>query len=233
MAMKRKAALFLLVVLGLLIGACGQPIGTACQISGSGFHAKDPCANKCLSRWAVNCPDGSRLTPNVCTGKKDCTPGSCPQGQACYSFDDPFDERSYCIPESACGSPLSAGQRLRWEEDSANTAAQMRARYEAAVSAGSRRPAAPRSRPCAGLTPWRPWPKAISPRRRDSSSGDFYTVHVHTRVEDLRAAEGPDGVSAETPRREACDCCVVHWLENERGQALDVGRRRRNEDRQP
>ncbi|MEQ8516364.1 MAG: DUF222 domain-containing protein, partial [Chromatocurvus sp.] len=62
----------------------------------------------------------------------------------------------------------------------------------------------------------------------DSSGGDRYTVHVHTRVEDLRAAEGADGVSAETPRRESCDCGVVHWLENERGQALDVGRRTRN-----
>jgi hypothetical protein len=61
----------------------------------------------------------------------------------------------------------------------------------------------------------------------DSSGGDRYTVHVHTRVQDLRAAEGADGVSAETSRRESCDCGVVHWLENERGQALDIGRRTR------
>jgi len=59
----------------------------------------------------------------------------------------------------------------------------------------------------------------------DSSGGDRYTVHVHTRVEDLQEA---GDVSAETPRRESCDCGVVHWLENEKGQALDIGRRSRN-----
>lgn len=59
----------------------------------------------------------------------------------------------------------------------------------------------------------------------DSNGGDRHTVHVHTRVEDLKAA---GDVSAETPRRESCDCGIVHWLENERGQALDIGRRSRN-----
>ncbi len=59
----------------------------------------------------------------------------------------------------------------------------------------------------------------------DSSGADRYTVHVHTRVADL--AEAGD-VSAETPRRESCDCGVVHWLETEHGQALDIGRRSRN-----
>ena len=59
----------------------------------------------------------------------------------------------------------------------------------------------------------------------DSSGADRYTVHVHTRVEEL--AESGD-VSAETSRRQSCDCGVVHWLENERGQALDIGRRSRN-----
>jgi hypothetical protein len=47
----------------------------------------------------------------------------------CYSFDDPFDERSYCIPDTACGSPLNTGQRLRWEQDSATAAAELRAKY--------------------------------------------------------------------------------------------------------
>lgn len=59
----------------------------------------------------------------------------------------------------------------------------------------------------------------------DSSGGDRYTVHVHTRVEELREV---GDVSAETPRRESCDCGVVHWLETEHGQALDIGRRSRN-----
>ncbi len=63
----------------------------------------------------------------------------------------------------------------------------------------------------------------------DSSGGDRYTVHVHTRVEALEAAAvTEDDVSAETSRRAACDCGVVHWLENDRGQALNIGRRSRN-----
>jgi len=59
----------------------------------------------------------------------------------------------------------------------------------------------------------------------DSSGADRYTVHVHTRTEELAKA---GDVSAETSRRQSCDCGVVHWLENERGHALDVGRRSRN-----
>jgi hypothetical protein len=59
----------------------------------------------------------------------------------------------------------------------------------------------------------------------DGSGADRYTLHIHTRVEDLRKASD---VSAETSRRQSCDCGVVHWLENKRGQALDIGRRSRN-----
>ena len=63
----------------------------------------------------------------------------------------------------------------------------------------------------------------------DSTGGDRYTVHVHTRAADLEVATIDDeDVSAETSRRAACDCGVVHWLENDRGQALDIGRRSRN-----
>lgn len=59
----------------------------------------------------------------------------------------------------------------------------------------------------------------------NSNGADRYTVHVHTRIDEL--AEAGD-VSAETSRRQSCDCGVVHWLENERGHALDIGRRSRN-----
>jgi hypothetical protein len=114
-----------------VLAGCGQSAGTACTITGSGFTAKDFCANQCLSRWAVNCPDGSTVTPHVCSGISACTPGSCPQGQACYSFDDAFEERSYCIPDNVCGSPLSAGQLQLWEETSAATAADLREKYAA------------------------------------------------------------------------------------------------------
>jgi hypothetical protein len=49
----------------------------------------------------------------------------------CYSFDDPFDERSYCIPDTVCGGPRDAGELQRWELDSEATAAKLRAKYEA------------------------------------------------------------------------------------------------------
>ncbi len=53
------------------------------------------------------------------------------------------------------------------------------------------------------------------------SGGDRCMVHVHTDVETLRAdGEGAEStlerggnVSAETSRRLACDCGVVHWVE--------------------
>ena len=61
--------------------------------------------------------------------------------------------------------------------------------------------------------------------RSGTSGGDRCTLHIHTRVDDLREA---GDVSAETQRRQACDCGVVHWLENDRGEALDIGRRSRN-----
>ena len=62
----------------------------------------------------------------------------------------------------------------------------------------------------------------------DSSGGDRYTLHLHAQAEDLQAPAGDDDVSAETTRRAACDCGVVHWQENDRGQALNIGRRSRN-----
>ena len=69
----------------------------------------------------------------------------------------------------------------------------------------------------------------LSGREGDSAGGDRYTVHVHTQAADLAAAViDEQDVSAETSRCAACDCGVVHWLENDRGQALDIGRRSRN-----
>ena len=115
----------------LLLAACGKPAGSPCSITGSGFTSSHDCATKCLSRWAVNCPDGSRVTPGVCAGREGCTPGSCPNGLACYTFDDPFEDRSYCLPDTVCGAPMSADARLRWEQDSADAAAAKRAAWAA------------------------------------------------------------------------------------------------------
>ncbi|CAA0099910.1 Uncharacterised protein [Halioglobus japonicus] len=66
--------------------------------------------------------------------------------------------------------------------------------------------------------------------------GDRCTMHVHTDISTLQADGGGaeselssgGHVSAETSRRLACDCGVVHWLENASGTALDIGRRTRS-----
>jgi hypothetical protein len=73
-----------------------------------------------------------------------------------------------------------------------------------------------------------------------TSSGDRFTVHVHTDMETLRAnglngqAELEDGgnISAETARRVSCDAGLVHWLdssssEHPGGEPLSIGRKSR------
>jgi len=70
----------------------------------------------------------------------------------------------------------------------------------------------------------------------DRSGGDRCQVHVHADVETLRAdgagaeseLDGHGRVSAETSRRLACDCSVVHWHETASGDALNIGRKSRS-----
>lgn len=118
-----------LVLLALLAG-CGQPVGTACTIEGSGFTARHPCASKCLSRWNVRCPNGDVVQPQICAGKSDCQPGSCPTGQVCYHFEDPFDDVSYCLPKTVCGRPLNQQEARNWERHSEERASQLRQRRQ-------------------------------------------------------------------------------------------------------
>lgn len=125
-----SAGLVPLMALLTVLAGCGNPVGTPCMIEGDGFHARHDCATKCLSRWAVNCPDGDRILPKVCAGASGCQPGSCPQGQVCYHFDDPFEERSYCVPDNICGALPDANARRLWETESRDAAAAMRSRYE-------------------------------------------------------------------------------------------------------
>ncbi|MBK6508831.1 MAG: DUF222 domain-containing protein [Haliea sp.] len=73
-----------------------------------------------------------------------------------------------------------------------------------------------------------------------ATGGDRYTINIHTDMNTLKAdGEGAESelteggnVSAETSRRLACDCGVVHWLKNGNGtvhkSALDIGRRTRS-----
>src|SRR6056297_1970764 len=69
-----------------------------------------------------------------------------------------------------------------------------------------------------------------------SKGGERTTIHLHTNSDTLRHdGEGAESrldtganVSAETSRRLACDCGVVHWHEDEAGSTLDVGRKTRS-----
>jgi hypothetical protein len=75
----------------------------------------------------------------------------------------------------------------------------------------------------------------LSGTERQSSGGDRYLVNIHTEMETLKAdgagaeseLEDAGCVSAETSRRMACDCSVVHWHENQKGEPLNIGRKTR------
>ena len=68
-----------------------------------------------------------------------------------------------------------------------------------------------------------------------SCSGDRHLVHIHTGMETLRVdglgaqaeIENSGNVSAETSRRLSCDAGLVHWLDDNDGNTLDIGRKSR------
>jgi len=74
-------------------------------------------------------------------------------------------------------------------------------------------------------------------RESPSASGaDRCTINLHTTPDTL-AADGETAeveldsgarICAETTRRLACDCGIVHWHEDEAGSTLDVGRKTRS-----
>ncbi len=123
-------ALLALATLVVVPSGCGDPVGTECRISGSGFHARHGCRHRCLSRWQVSCPDGRRVTPNTCSGAFGCRPGSCPDGQVCYHDDDPFDDRSFCVVATTCGE-IDRAALAEWERESLEAQERMRAEREA------------------------------------------------------------------------------------------------------
>jgi hypothetical protein len=72
--------------------------------------------------------------------------------------------------------------------------------------------------------------------KSESSGGDRYRINIHTEVDTLKAdGDGAESeiedrghVPAETSRRMACDCSVVHWHEDEEGELLNIGRKTRS-----
>lgn len=107
----------LLALCALLLSGCGDPIGTPCKFSGSGFTASDNCRYRCLEHRTIHCPDDTVLAgPKVCSGQRQCNPGECPNGQTCYHVPDPFKKESYCIDSNLCGD-YSAAELSAWELD--------------------------------------------------------------------------------------------------------------------
>jgi hypothetical protein len=72
--------------------------------------------------------------------------------------------------------------------------------------------------------------------KNDQSGGDRYMVNIHTEIDTLKEdgtgaeseIEERSHVPAETSRRMACDCSIVHWHENKQGEPLDIGRKTRS-----
>lgn len=71
--------------------------------------------------------------------------------------------------------------------------------------------------------------------RKQHRGGDKHQIIVHVAAETLKdksagQCEIEDGpaVSAETCRRHACDCSLVHITEDENGTPLDIGRKTRS-----
>ncbi len=131
------------------LAGCGDPIGAPCEFSGSGFTASDNCRHRCLEHRSITCPDGTVIQrPKICSGARQCEPGGCANGQACYHVSDPFNKESYCLPNNLCG-PLSAEEIAFWESSSKAAADELIAEWEAKKQ--KRQPTAPT--PSAGADP--------------------------------------------------------------------------------
>ncbi len=124
-----------------VVAGCGKAVGEPCETKGSGFTASHSCKTKCIDRWGVRCPSDQIVRPGVCAGESECEVGQCPAGQACYHFDDPIEDRSYCLPSDVCGS-LESSALEQWERDAEATAAASRAAWKKKFNRNSRTPTA-------------------------------------------------------------------------------------------
>jgi hypothetical protein len=76
----------------------------------------------------------------------------------------------------------------------------------------------------------------LASKESNRSGGDRYLLNIHTDMDTLEKdgtgaeseLEERSHVPAETSRRLACDCSVVHWRDNEQGEPLSIGRKTRS-----
>lgn len=102
----------------LVLAGCGAEIGTPCEQTEGMFGLSDPCSSQCLGLWTMTCPGDREIKPAICAGTHGCTPGSCPEGQLCYAYPDPFEDQTYCVPDDVCG-PLDPAAGAAWETSAA------------------------------------------------------------------------------------------------------------------
>ncbi len=115
-----------LLALATLV-ACGDPIGTPCEFTGSGFHARDGCSGICLQVRPIVCADGEVVREDICSGATGCVAGDCPDGQRCYRG---THDRSMCVPESLCEAWADSGVHGPVLESDAEIAAARAKRLE-------------------------------------------------------------------------------------------------------
>ncbi len=129
----------------LALVGCGSPVGEQCHLTSGalGFGFSDPCKTKCLELSNITCPDGSVARKAVCAGDEGCSPDSCDDGQACYSFQDPVEKYFYCIPEDFCGTTLTQMERLAWETESRERSDAVRAEFAERMMRRTNQPTAP------------------------------------------------------------------------------------------
>jgi len=97
-----RTAFSTVLALSLIILSCrpiGKP-GEACTVTGDGFTRKDSCGTTCIN-WAITCPDGSQVEPNVCAGDYCADGGVCPDGFHCLVVDS-VPDNARCLPVDSC-----------------------------------------------------------------------------------------------------------------------------------
>ncbi len=94
-----RFALVLLFLFAVGARPCGSSPGEPCERSGDGFTSSDPCQTDCLD-WESTCPDGTPVTPAVCT-YSECNPADmpCDGGQVCVQANV---DRWFCVDEGFC-----------------------------------------------------------------------------------------------------------------------------------
>lgn len=89
------------IALVLIVSSCGgntKGPGEACSVSGDGFTRRDPCEHACVN-WEIECEDGSRVVPSVCSAGPCRSDADCADEFVCMQLGI---EQRECLPASEC-----------------------------------------------------------------------------------------------------------------------------------